>query len=165
MRKKKKGASMVMLVFITALIFAMGTSMLAVVSTDYRTRINQSRKLQNLYQSDAGVQIINNAINKNADAAIAYANYNVKENINNRVPSNFTDAEINDMFKRYFIDFLATSDVEQTANLSTNNMAAVEADKLNNILLYGVLKTSYIVPDALIGTTTDYEEQIRWCSF
>ncbi len=161
MRKKKKGASMVMLVFITALIFAMGTSMLAVVSTDYRTRINQSRKLQNLYQSDAGVQIINNAINKNADAAIAYANYNVKENINNRVPSTFTDEEINEMFKRYFIDFLATSEVDQTANLSTNNMAAVEADKLNNILLYGVLKTSYIVPDALIGITTDYEEQIR----
>ncbi|NLK95216.1 MAG: hypothetical protein GX275_08505 [Clostridiales bacterium] len=157
-RRKKKGSSFVMVVFITALIFTMGTTMLAVVSTDYKTRINQSRKLQNLYQSDAGLDLVYNSINKNSDAAIRYANYRVKEAIRPRqVPITMTNDEINELFKEEFINFLGTTEVN---NLNPINLGNIQANRLDNILLFGVLNREYIVPN-IADTDPDYETKIR----
>ena len=157
-RRKKKGSSFVMVVFITALIFTMGTTMLAVVSTDYKTRINQSRKLQNLYQSDAGLDLVYNSINKNSDAAIRYANYRVKEAIRPRqVPITMTNDEINELFKEEFINFLGTTEVN---NLNPINLGNIQANRLDNILLFGVLNREYIVPN-ITDTDPDYETKIR----
>ena len=43
-RRKKKGSSLVMVVIITAMIFTFATSMIAMVTGDYKARLNESRR-------------------------------------------------------------------------------------------------------------------------
>ena len=48
--KRKKGSSLVMVVFVTAIIFTVGTVMLALVQTDYKSRLQRSESIKNLYK-------------------------------------------------------------------------------------------------------------------
>ena len=81
-RRNKKGSSLVMVVFVTAIIFMVGTVMLALVQTDYKSRMQRSQSIKSLYAADSGLNIVKNAINKEAEAAMFCAANQVKQDIN-----------------------------------------------------------------------------------
>lgn len=82
-RRKKKGSSLLTVVVIFAVLATLGAAMLTLTGTDYNLRIKESKRVQNLYSSDSGLdvvyagvkQIINNAIVQgNAQAATTMTN-------------------------------------------------------------------------------------------
>ncbi|PRR81457.1 hypothetical protein [Clostridium vincentii] len=99
MRKRKKGSSFVIVLAITSMIFVVGASVLAMVASDYKNRINESKKVQNLYEADSGLDIVYNLIMKNSEAAIIEANTVVEK-------LDTTDEGKSEKFKDEFMKFL-----------------------------------------------------------
>lgn len=102
--RRKKGSSLILVVFITAVVFTVATTMVAVVTNDYKTRVNESKKLQNLYQSDAQLDVVYNVIAKNCEAATQYANNVCIYKYNNENVK--SESALNSKFKEEFYKFL-----------------------------------------------------------
>ena len=156
MRKngRKKGSSFVMVVIMTAIIFTTATTMIALVTTDYRNRITQSRRLENLYGSDADMDIAYNIIVKNCDAAVVYANHKAKEyedsiSGSERIVSDSYDViyrDINKVYQKSFISFLDNIRESDADNNINNIDSTMALSKDNQKLIYGVMRKTYVVP-------------------
>lgn len=124
-RKGKKGSSLVMVVFVTAIIFTVGTVMLALVQTDYKARIQRSESIKNLYGADSGLNLVNNSIRKEAEAAMFCAANQVKQDFQDKsydlldkdaVLDKEKYNDINGCFQYYFITALTSSEISADAN-------------------------------------------------
>lgn len=110
---KKKGSSLIAVLVICSIILVTATTMIGVATSDVRMRMNESKKLQNMYKADSGLEVFNNIILKDAEAAIKYAQEEMKydELIKNSI-SNASDDEVyerlNANFKANFIKALIT---------------------------------------------------------
>jgi len=105
-KKKSKGASLVIVVLITSIILSLGIAMLSMSLMGYKARSNESKRLQNLYESDSGLDIVYNIIRKTSAVAIQKAGNDVK---------NTTDVEVRDKtFKVKFLNYLV---IESTDNI------------------------------------------------
>lgn len=134
---KKKGSTFVIVMVLMSIIFVVGSSMLALTASDYKTRINESKKLQNLYLADSGLDIVENIITKSTQEAIKYADNEVKKEIINLNDDNLNDnTYINNIFKEKFYDFL-TVDNKKYININGNQE---EID----LLPYLILENKYI---------------------
>lgn len=104
MKKKKRGSTFLVVVIVMAIIFTTGTTVLALTASNYKMRINESKRLQNLYEADSGLDVVENIIIKTSQEAVKYADKKVKmEFINEK---NMNDDEVNNFFKEKFYEFL-----------------------------------------------------------
>lgn len=78
MRRKKQGASLIVLVIIFMFVFTVSTAMLSMVASNYKARVTESKRIENLYASDSGLNVAYNIIGKTFDAATKYAYYEVE---------------------------------------------------------------------------------------
>lgn len=131
-RKKKKGSTFVTVVVVMAIIFTTGTTILAVTANDYNMRINQSKKLQNLYEADSGLDVVENIIIKTSQEAIKYADKEVKKKFTELDDKDRSKDKINEIFKDKFYEFLTVR------NKEILNQKEVE------ILEYLILEKKYI---------------------
>ena len=127
--KRKKGSSLVMVVFVTAIIFTVGTVMLALVQTDYKSRLQRSESIKNLYSADSGLNLVDNVIRKEAETAMFCAANQVKRDFtgesytfikDDAVVDNKMYNKINNCFKYYFITAL-TQDAPGKYETKENN--------------------------------------------
>lgn len=117
--KKKKGSSFVIVLFITAIIFTTATTMIAVVTNDYKTRINQSKSLQNLYKSDANLDYAYASITKNCQMASAIAANKVEDKYKGYSDKDIKKEVINNDYKKFFIEALTgITSSDKKSNLS-----------------------------------------------
>lgn len=142
---RKKGSSFVMVVIMTALIFTTATAMIALVTTDYKNRITQSRRLENMYGTDAEVDVVYNSIVKNCDAAVIYANHKVKKAIDDGTLTysgspQYIYNEANKLYKKEFIRFLYS----KTTPIDLNNQTSFS--NTEQILAYGIINRKYVEP-------------------
>lgn len=72
MRRKKKGSTLITIVIVSSLILTVGAAMLTMTLGDYRMRINESDRIQNLYGSESGLDGAYNIIVKTFDGAARY---------------------------------------------------------------------------------------------
>lgn len=105
--KKKKGSTFLIVVIVMAIIFTTGTTILAVTANDYKMRINQSKKLQNLYEADSGLDVVENIIIKTSQEAIKYADKEVKRKFTELDNNDRSKEKVNLMFKEKFYEFLS----------------------------------------------------------
>jgi hypothetical protein len=151
-----------MVVFITAIIFTTATSMIALVTTDYKHRINESKKLQNLYEAESELDIVNNVIVKNCDAAVEYANAHVRQylvtnglqiiQLNNTNEQIYNDA--NNHFKDFFLEFLGTNQYNDVNPVVPANYGLAVYNTTHDELIYGILNKRYPqLKKAEAGTT------------
>ncbi|GAA0083575.1 hypothetical protein UT300007_00140 [Clostridium sp. CTA-7] len=117
-RKKKKGSTFMIVVIVMAIIFTTGTTILAVTANDYKMRINESKKLQNLYEADSGLDIVENIIIKTSQEAIKYADNEVKKEFTNTKEEDRRKENLNKLFKEKFYEFLSK---KETLNLKGNS--------------------------------------------
>ena len=113
---KKKGSTFVIVVVLMSIIFTLGSAILTVTLSDYKIRINESKKLQNLYLADSGLDIVENIITKSTQQIIKYADVMVRKEIlsDSNIYSNYEKLEdldidsdyINNRFKEIFIDII-----------------------------------------------------------
>ena len=106
MKKKRKGSSLIIVIIIMAILFTTGSAILTLTASDYKMRTNASKKLENLYAADSGLDIVENVILKNSEAAIIYANKKIKEKYDGQEMSKELYEKINIDFKVEFINFL-----------------------------------------------------------
>lgn len=71
---KKKGSTLVTVVIMCALLFTVGGAMITMITSDYKLRVVESKKLQNLYGAESGVDIGYNIIIKTFDIAVQEGN-------------------------------------------------------------------------------------------
>lgn len=105
MDKKRRGSTEIMALFIFSIILTTATAVLSLVSTDYKMKIKSSNAIQNLYESDSGLNMVYNSITKNCDSAVVYAKSKIYGKYNGLDKIDY--AVINDDFKKYFIEFLS----------------------------------------------------------
>ncbi|WP_297416804.1 hypothetical protein [Clostridium sp.] len=79
MKRKKQGASLIAVVVVFMFIFTVSTAMLSMVASNYKARIAESKRVENLYASDSGLDVAYNIIGKTFDAATKYANLKVTQ--------------------------------------------------------------------------------------
>ena len=133
---KKKGSSLVAVLVICSIILVTATTMIGVATTDVRMRMNESKKLQNMYKADSGLEIFNNIILKDSEAAIVYAQNKVQaNNLIGGAIANTSDEDIyntlNKDFKAYFIKALI-SGVTVTNEGTITGYQSLD-DQYNNI--------------------------------
>lgn len=134
---KKKGSTFLIVMVLMSIIFTVGSAILAVTASDYKTRINESKKLQNLYLADSGLDIVENIIIKSTQEAIKYADNEVKKEILNLSNENLNDNNyINNVFKRKFYEFLTVNN-KKYININGNQ------EKID-LLPYLILENKYI---------------------
>lgn len=150
-RKKKKASTFVIVVVVMAVIFTTGTTILAVTANDYKMRINESRKLQNLYEADSGLDVVENIIIKTSQEAIKCADKEVKKEFTKLDDKDRSKDKINELFKDKFYEFLITKN-KQTINV--NNVP-----KNVDILEYLILERKYI-KSILESGTLQFESAI-----
>lgn len=142
-RKNKKGSSLVMVIFVTAIIFMVGTVMLALVQTDYKARIQRSESIKSLYSADSGLTLVNNAIRKEAEAAMFCAANQVTRDINGGNYTFIADGvidkakyeKINNTFKYYFITALTSNDKTNNDELQNVSNITVDTQSLCNAVI------------------------------
>lgn len=105
-RKKKKGSTFIIVIIVMAIIFTTGTAILAVTANGYKMRINEGKKLQNLYKADSGLDIVENIIIKTSQEAIKYADKEVKKEFSKLDKDNRAEDKIDQLFKNKFYEFL-----------------------------------------------------------
>nr|WP_207747178.1 hypothetical protein [Clostridium tertium] len=115
-----------------AIIFTTGTTILAVTANDYKMRINQSKKLQNLYEADSGLDVVENIIVKTSQEAIKYADKEVKKKFTELDDKDRSKDKINEIFKDKFYEFLTVRNKE------------ILNEKEVEILEYLILEKKYI---------------------
>ena len=133
---KKKGSSLVAVLVICSIILVTATTMIGVATADVRMRMNESKKLQNMYKADSGLEIFNNIILKDSEAAIVYAQNKVQaNNLIGGAIANTSDEDIyntlNKDFKAYFIKALI-SGVTVTNEGTITGYQSLD-DQYNNI--------------------------------
>jgi cytoskeletal protein CcmA (bactofilin family) len=72
--RKKKGASLITVVVVFAILLTVGTATLALTATDYSVRVGESKRVQNLYSAESGLDVTNEVVDKLLQRAIKKGN-------------------------------------------------------------------------------------------
>lgn len=78
MGRKKKGATLIVVIIIFMFISTVSVAMLSMIGANYRTRVSESNRVENLYSSESGLDIAYNIMVKTFDAATIYGYYEVE---------------------------------------------------------------------------------------
>lgn len=92
MKRKKQGASLIAVIIIFMFLTTVSMAMLSMVLGNYKARVAESKRVENLYASDSGLDVAYNIIGKTFDAATKYGYFKVLtlKNGNNTGPNNDT---------------------------------------------------------------------------
>lgn len=172
MRKnKKKAMGYVIILFFTAIIFTVGTVVLALVIGDFKARISESKKVENLYQSESGLDIAYNIIVKDSNMATVYAMNKVYDDYNGKPNASYE--VVNKSFKENFIKFLSDDNTQAYNNIDNrlvngiNNMKYIIVDPAKKLdsqderIAALVNLNSYITSDAELQANINNLKQSR----
>ncbi|WP_459478630.1 hypothetical protein [Clostridium saccharoperbutylacetonicum] len=79
MKRKKRGNSLIMVVITCMFVTAISAAMLSMVAGNYKARVVESKRVENLYATDSGLDVAYNIIGKTFDAAAKYGNLKVEK--------------------------------------------------------------------------------------
>ncbi|SHJ71214.1 hypothetical protein SAMN02745163_02398 [Clostridium cavendishii DSM 21758] len=95
MKKTKKGMSILVVVGFLAVLAILGVSILAVVGADYKMRMDENRRIENLYAADSGLEIARGILVKQFSEATKAGNASITDK-----------SKANDEFKLAFKSYL-----------------------------------------------------------
>ncbi|MBD7911674.1 hypothetical protein [Clostridium cibarium] len=75
---KKKGSSLIVVIAVTSIIFVLAIAMLGMMVTGYKSRVAESKRLQDMYESDSRLDVVYNIIRKTSEATILKAGKDVE---------------------------------------------------------------------------------------
>lgn len=92
MKRKKQGASLIVVVILFMFVSTVSFATLSMVAGNYKARVVESKRVENLYASDSGLDVANSIIAKTFDAATKYAYYEVEAlKSNDKKPKSLND--------------------------------------------------------------------------
>lgn len=134
MRKRKKGSTFVIVIVVMAIIFTTGTAVLALTVNNYKVGINESKRLENLYKADSGLDTVENIIIKTSQEAIKYADNEVKNQLI-KSKDYISKDEVNNIFKKEFYNFLTLKVKDINIKEATKTISAEEETILEYLIL------------------------------
>lgn len=145
-RRKSKGSSLLTVVVIFAVLATMGAAMLTLTGTDYNLRIKESKRVQNLYSSDSGLDIIfagaklviNDAIENGNNAASSSMNNLLSQSRNTQnIDQANLKAQLNTTFqstyKTYIQNNLLSNIQNYFAHYVNNHNQSVDLNTINGV--------------------------------
>jgi hypothetical protein len=78
MKRKKQGATLIVVIIFFMFISTVSIAMLSMISANYKARVAEGKRVENLYASDSGVDVAYNIIGKTFDVATKYGYYEVE---------------------------------------------------------------------------------------
>jgi len=171
-KRKKQGSSLIVVIIVFMFLTTVSTAMLSMVLGNYKARISESKRVENLYASDSGLDVAYNVIGKNFDAAVKYGYYKVaalKDGSNNGTNNDEYQAisaeiehliSINGEKNAQITDAIKNNDPNKNISLLKNqiaqNKALIEEDEEVQQLLINeefkrafnnFIETNYQVPN------------------
>lgn len=78
MKRKKEGASLIVVIIVFMFVTTVSMAMLSMVAGNYKSRVVESKRIENLYASDSGLDVAYNIMAKTFDSATKYGYYKVQ---------------------------------------------------------------------------------------
>lgn len=78
MIKKKEGASLIVVIIIFMFVASVSIGMLSMIGANYKARVSESNRIENLYSSESGLDVAYNIMIKTFDAGTTYGYYEVE---------------------------------------------------------------------------------------
>ena len=170
---KKKGSSLVAVLVICSIILVTATTMIGVATADVKMRINQSKKLENMYKSDSGIEVVQNILAKDSTIAIEKAKDEAKTYVDGKGAVGETEDsklynEINERFKKDFLHYLVDGIGSSNLNVDTSidkeeditkGIGTISNSDFKSRLIYSILSGSYIAESN--ATSTKFENAFK----
>lgn len=160
MKRKKNGTSLIVVVILLMLISIVSMAVLSMGAGNYKARVIESQRVENLYSSDSGLDVAYNVIGKTFDTATKYGYWKVEalKNGNNTGPYNQEYQDIVDDINllntdiynwQHINDGKAEDDQTRTSKSDIDNgiakaMALIEEDEnVKNVLCNEEFKRTF----------------------
>ena len=79
--KRKKGSSLITVIIFMMFLMMVGATTITMVTMDYKFRLNESERIENLYGAESGLEIAYDILLKASDYAINEAIYVTNEQL------------------------------------------------------------------------------------
>lgn len=105
--KRKKGSSLITVIIFLMFLMIVGATTITMVTMDYKFRLNESERIENLYGAESGLEIAYDILLKVSDYAINEAIYVTNEQlkIDEKKPS-AERGDLNELFKKTYLKVL-----------------------------------------------------------
>lgn len=151
MKRKRKGSALLTVILVFGILVTVGTAVMTVSLSDVKLRSNESKRVQNLYESESGLENVYGIFSKSVDEAIKTGNEKVKieiEALNSRIVTEKDKFTNNETYNKDLIN--DEGDVKEEYIKALLNSTFKEAYKnylINEIT--GVInnKNSYLIGD------------------
>ena len=135
--RKKKGSSLISVTIFITIIMTVAVVSLSVVANDYKMKINESKKVANLYGAESGLDIAYDVLVKVFNYAVDVANHEVETQFDSKLELEQSQEKSNEIFQEAFINVFESS-------LQDNNLIKTENA---NIISYCLTNKVYPVFD------------------
>lgn len=134
MRRKRQGASLIVVIIIFMFLATVSTAMLSMILGNYKARVAESKRVENLYASDSGLDVTYNVIGKNFDAAVKYGYYEVvaMKNATNKGPNNSKYEDVNEDIQDLNSDIKSINDTINNVKKNPQNYPDENLSDLEN---------------------------------
>ena len=105
--KRKKGSSLITVIIFMMFLMMVGATTITMVTMDYKFRLNESERIENLYGAESGLEIAYDILLKASDYAINEAIYVTNEQLKIDVEKPSTErGDLNELFKKTYLKVL-----------------------------------------------------------
>ena len=137
--KKRKGSSLIFVVIIFMFVLTVSVSMLSMVTNNFKARAIESKRVENIYGAESGLDVAYNVMAKTVENANRYA-YEQVENFKNQVDKiqygsldNYKN-NLDEIEKCKAYVYILKADIDYQKNINNNNIDKINDDS-NNINL------------------------------
>lgn len=155
-RRKKKGSSLLMVIAIFGILTILGTSILGVVTANYKLRKEENERIKNLYSAESGIdeayvvmcRVIDEAINEGVNAGEKLGNESTIEKRNIE-------------FRRTFVNYINKKDEGELCKLEKEVASVSKGDDTDGkkVSIIGKLEKKDSFEDRNFTITSTFEDE------
>lgn len=131
MKRKKQGTTLIVGIIIFAFVITVMTAMLSMVAGGYNARVVDSKRVENLYSSESGLDVAYNIIGRTFNVAVSYGNIQVDNLTTGKADSNNSNREKYEEVQSD-IDYWKNRKIQIT-NPTTDDIKAFEKENRSHI--------------------------------
>lgn len=128
MKKRKKGSSLIVVVMIFGFLVVFAGGMLAMTAGEYKLRSSESKRVENLYGAESGIDVVQNLIGKTFEAAVKYSNIKIE-----KFKTGKDEYINNNDSKNYLVNAAAKEEAEKEIQLINSNTSLKDSEKADKI--------------------------------
>lgn len=155
-RRKKKGSSLLMVIAIFGILTILGTSILGVVTANYKLRKEENERIKNLYGAESGIDEAYATMCKIIDEAI-----NEGVNAGEKLGNESTIEKRNIEFRRTFVNYINKKDEGELCKLEKEVASVSKGDDTDGkkVSIIGKLEKKDSFEDRNFTITSTFQDE------